>query len=319
MLRELFRAGEQDSPGRERVDSETISDPKAGSLERTAWNRDLMIGRHACACRIPGRLRSNRGVGRGGKWGGWDSNPLRLSHRIYSPARLSNSGAPPPVRIDCRRGFPSSILAHFELHVLQAPDNDRSPRRNLTGADEPASAIGDEDEQKVTSRLVESLDDAIPALVTTRCAQRDDEPLSGLEARRLDLDPEPGDRSALRPSRSPDCGRAERKRRRRSRSASGSLQPRPGLLAFLGGTPWSCRDRDFFPWSCRDRDFLLVSRGAMGVANVSRRGAESSVAAPTLREVSPPGIRARRDIRPPGGRYSDRPRPDSSVGRALPW
>ncbi len=34
-------------------------------------------------------------LGRRSEWGRWDSNPLSLRHWIYSPARLSSSGAPP--------------------------------------------------------------------------------------------------------------------------------------------------------------------------------------------------------------------------------
>jgi hypothetical protein len=127
-------------------------------------------------------------------WGGWESNPLRLGHRIYSPARLSNSGAPPG-RIQSKaaswKAIGSPRLVDSKLGVPVTANGDRVSPLNLAGGNEPLSSVLYQDEQEVETRAVELLDHAGPALVAARGCDLHRKVIGGavLAARGLDLNP----------------------------------------------------------------------------------------------------------------------------------
>ena len=73
-------------------------------------------------------------------------------HQIYSLARLSYSGAPPPIR-ECRAARPSRIerigLTDLEFGVLRSSQRDPVSSLDLPGRNEPAASITDHDEDVI--------------------------------------------------------------------------------------------------------------------------------------------------------------------------
>ena len=110
---------------RQGFDAKLVTYPQARGLEDRLRDADLVMGggsrpRRGKRCRLR--------LGRHREWGRWDSNPLSLRHWIYSPARLSSSGAPPLGPGDCRRAQRPLGPSHLVLLVLAAPEHDARRR-----------------------------------------------------------------------------------------------------------------------------------------------------------------------------------------------
>lgn len=132
----------------------------------------------------------------------------QLWHRIYSPARLSYSGAPPPIG-EFRGGRLHVIerlrLSNLELGVLLSADGDGVPPLYLARRNEPSATVLDQHEEEVEAARIELFDHTVPALVASRSRELYGKVIGGIvrAARGLDLDtnqppPEVGDQVVVR-------------------------------------------------------------------------------------------------------------------------